>query len=116
VNRPIKIREVEILEIRLWVEDVHMQDRPDFILWLEMDIRIAAQKLSLKIPIPIEAEVGGIANALEDLDAFAERGHYPLHLPMLIIAKEGFDERVSEMKRISAYFKMKQIPVRLLKY
>ena len=116
MNKPIKIGEVEISEIRLWVEDIHTQDRPDFILWLEMDIRVVAQKLSLKIPIPIEAEVSGIADALEDLDAFAERGHYPLHLPMLVIAKEGFDERISELKRIPAYFKMKQIPVRLLKY
>jgi hypothetical protein len=94
--------------------DIHGADSPDCVLWIDISLRIFGQDLKLRVPIPVEAEKGGIfGGALEDLRKFVEREKYPIELPMLVIAEAGYNakqERVSFPVRVA----ISQIPVRLL--
>ena len=101
------------LEVTLEPKDIHVGDSPDFILWLHVKLRIFAQNLSIKIPLPIEAEKAGIEAAIEDLQKFSERGHYPAEIPMLVIAGEGYYS-LEEVRDLKVKFKVRQIPVKLL--
>ena len=94
--------------------DIHGSDSPDCLLWMEISLRLFGQNLKLKIPIPVEAEKGGIhGGALEDLKKFVERGKYPIELPMLVIADCGFDT-MEQKENFPVKFTISQIPVRLL--
>lgn len=109
-----KIGKSEI-QVSLRPQDTHIGDSPDFILWLEVSLKVFEQNLRVKVPIPVEAEVGGIDKALEDLDKFVKRGHHPLEIPMLVVATKGF--RSSEQhEKLPVHFMIKQIPERLLDY
>ena len=94
--------------------DIHGIDSPDSLLWIDISLKIFGQDLKLRVPIPVEAEKGGIyGGALEDLKKFVERGKYPIELPMLVIAEAGYETR--EQKEIlPVKFTISQIPVRLL--
>jgi hypothetical protein len=70
--------------------------------------------LKVKIPIPIEAEKGGIyGGALEDLSEFVKRKKYFIELPMLVIAEKGY-ETIEKEEIFPVRFIINQIPVRLL--
>ena len=78
------------IELKLEVQDNHRRDSPDAVLDLRITIhhpRLPAMKV--RVPIPIEGEVAGISAAKEDLRKFAEREHFPVHLPMLVIGGSG---------------------------
>ncbi len=103
------------IQVSLQPQDIHIGDSPDFILWLEVSLRLFAQNLRVKIPIPVEAEGKGINEALEDLEKFIERGNYPLEFPMLVVAAKGYNT-LEQTGKLPVQFMIKQIPVRLLKY
>jgi len=95
--------------------DIHEVDSPDCLLWVEIFLRVFSQDLKLRIPIPVEAEKGGIyGGALEDLKKFVERGRYPIEVPMLVIAEAGYDSK-EQPETFPVRFAVSQVPIRLLK-
>lgn len=102
-------------EIRLKIDPVdnHFGDSPDFILWLEIAFDAFGQELRLRVPIPVEAEKGGIGAAMEDIDKFVERRRHLLQLPMLVVAEAGYDMR-QESIDMPAQITISQIPIRAL--
>jgi hypothetical protein len=102
------------IDISLDPEDIHTFDSPDILLWVSISLRLFGQDLRLRIPIPIEAEKGGIyGGALEDLTKFIERKKYALEVPMLVVAEAGYDSK-GESGTLPVKFTLRQIPVRLL--
>ena len=102
------------INVSLDPEDIHTFDSPDSLLWISVSLRLFGQDLRLKVPIPVEAEKGGIfGGALEDLDKFVERKKYVLEIPMLVIAEAGYNSKV-ENGTLPVKFTVRQIPVRLL--
>ncbi len=109
----IEIGEAEI-RLSLAPVDVHTVGRPDSILWLEVSLGLFGQDLKLRIPVPIEAEKNGIADAMDDLEGFVARGQYIAEIPMLVVAEAGYGRR--EVRRdFPVEFTLTQIPVRRLK-
>lgn len=111
---PFKIGKAQV-QVSLKPQDTHIGDSPDFILWLEVSVKIFAQNLKVRVPLPIEAEARGINYALEDLRKFVEREKFPIELPMLVVASKGY-ANMDRTAKLPVHFKIKQIPVRLLKY
>jgi hypothetical protein len=110
----IDVNDAEI-SISLNPIDIHEINSPDCILWIDVSLKLFGQALKLKVPIPIEAEKGGIyGGALEDLKKFIERGKYPIELPMLVVAEAGYDTK-EQTESFPTRFVINQIPVRLLK-
>ena len=101
------------LRVTLTPQDTHIGDSPDCILWFDADVKIFSQDLRIRIPVPIEAEKAGLEAAVEDLDKFCERGHFPAEIPMLVVAEEGYSSQ-RKTSNILVNFKIKQVPVRLL--
>ena len=100
--------------VRLTPIDIHSIDSPDFLLWVSMEFTLFGQPMELRVPIPVEAEKGGIqGGALEDLQKLVERGRHPADVPMLVIAQSGYESRTVEMS-LPVRFNVSQIPVRLL--
>ncbi len=94
--------------------DIHGIDSPDCLLWMDISLKLFGHDLKLKIPIPVEAEKGGIyGGALEDLKKFVERGKYLIELPMLVIAESGY-ETIEQKENFPVRFTINQIPIRLL--
>lgn len=94
--------------------DIHNSDSPDFILWVDISIRIFGQDLKLRIPLPVEAEKGGIyGGALEDLKKYIEREHYQIELPMLVVSESGYDNK-EEKARLLTKILITQVPIRAL--
>ena len=95
--------------------DIHEVDSPDCILWVDISLKLIGQNLKLRIPIPVEAEKGGIyGGALEDLKKFVERRKYSIEIPMLVIAEAGYNT-TEQSESLPVRFRISQIPVRLLK-
>lgn len=95
--------------------DLHDVDSPDCILWVDIGLRLFGQDLKLRVPIPIEAEKGGIyGGALDDLRKLIERGKYPIELPMLVVAEAGYDTK-ERTEYYPTKFVVNQVPIRLLK-
>jgi len=110
----IDIDDAEI-DVALNPVDIHGADSPDCLLWVEISLELLGQDLKLRIPIPVEAEKGGIyGGALEDLKKFVDRGKYPIEIPMLVVAEAGFGTR-EQNETFPVRFTINQIPVRLLK-
>lgn len=110
----VNIGETEIT-IDLNPVDIHKIDSPDCILWVNISLKLLGQVLRLRIPIPVEAEKGGIyGGASEDLDKFIERKNYPIEMPMLVIAEKGYDTK-EKNGNFPVRFVISQMPVRLLK-
>jgi hypothetical protein len=94
--------------------DNHFLDSPDFLLWVQVSFRVFGEELKLTVPVPIEAEKGGLyGGALEDLEKFVQRQKHTIELPMLVIAESGFDEK-EKSESFPVKFSLKQIPVRLI--
>jgi len=111
-SEPFKIGKAE-LHITLASQDTHVGDSPDCILWFDASVKIFAQDLRIRIPIPIEAEKAGLGAAVEDLDKFCKRGHFLAEIPMLVVAEEGYSS-LKKTSNMLTDFRIKQIPVRLL--
>ena len=111
-SEPFKIGKAE-LQVTLTPQDTHIGDSPDCILWFDATLKIFAQELRIRIPIPIEAEKTGLEAAIEDLDKFCKRGHFPAEIPMLVVSEEGYSS-LRKTSNIPTDFRIKQIPVRLL--
>jgi hypothetical protein len=108
--------EVEDAKISLSLNpiDIHSIDSPDCLLWIDVSLKLFGQDLKIRVPIPVEAEKGGIyGGALEDLKKFIERKKYPLELPMLVIAEAGYDTK-EQNETLPVRITINQIPVRLL--
>ena len=111
--KTLKINEAEI-DISLNPVDIHNVDSPDFLIWIDMSVKVFGQDLRVRFPIPVEAEKGGIrGGALEDLRKFIERGNYPIEIPMLVISESGFETKKLRETFI-VDFTLSQIPVRLI--
>ena len=109
----VNIQGTEV-DIALNPVDIHEVDSPDCLLWIEVSLRVFGQDLQLRIPIPVEAEKGGIyGGALEDLKKFVERRKYPIEVPMLVIAEAGYDSK-EQIEAFPVRFSLSQIPIRLL--
>jgi hypothetical protein len=101
-----------VVSIDLNPIDNHAGDSPDFILVVDTTIRVFGEELRLRIPLPIEAEKGGIdGGAMEDLRKFIEREKHIIEIPMLVVAEAGYGSR--ELKeKVPVKFSIRQIPVR----
>jgi hypothetical protein len=109
----VNIQGTEV-DIALNPVDIHEVDSPDCLLWIEVSLRVFGQDLQLRIPIPVEAEKGGIyGGALEDLKKFVERRKYPIEVPMLVIAEAGYDSK-EQIEAFPVRFSLSQSPIRLL--
>ena len=108
----VRIGDAEI-RLRLRPDDIHATDSPDCLLWIELSFRLFGQQVQLKVPIPVEAEKGGTPGALEDLQKFVERGHYPIQMPMLVVAETGYETR-RQKEKFPVEFTITQVPVRVL--
>lgn len=96
--------------------DIHGTDSPDCILWVYLSLILFGQDLRLRVPIPVEAEKGGIyGGALEDLKKFIEREKYPIELPMLVVAESGYATKEQTPESFPVRFVINQIPIRQLK-
>jgi len=109
----IKIGNAEVI-LSLNPKDTHKKDRPDSILWIEITLKLFGQKFNVKLPLPIEGEKPGLKDAIEDLDAFVEREHYIIEIPMVVVSEAGYDKK-EVMKKFPTKFTIKQIPIRRLK-
>jgi len=83
-------------------------------LWIEITLKIFGQKFEVRLPISIEGEKPGLREAIEDLNAFVERGHYLIEMPMIVVSEAGYDKK-GAMKKFPTKFTVKQIPIRRLK-
>ena len=108
-----KIGNVDII-LSLNPRDTHKKDRPDSILRIEITLKIFGTKVEVSLPIPIEGEKSGLREAIEDLNAFIERGHYLIEMPMIVVSEAGYDKK-EVMKKFPTKFTVKQIPIRRLK-
>lgn len=94
--------------------DNHAGDSPDFLLWLEVGLHAFGQALKVRVPIPVEAEKGGIdGGAMEDLSKFVERRRHRVQLPMLVVAEAGYDVR-KDSRDLPAELTIIQVPIRAL--
>lgn len=110
----INIEDAEIC-ISLNPVDIHKVDSPDCLLWVEISLKLLGQDLKLRIPVPVEAEKGGIyGGALDDLRKFVERKKYPISTPMLVVAEAGYDTKEQQPELFPVQFTINQIPIRLL--
>src|SRR5213075_1012553 len=72
--------------VRLRPVDNHAGDSPDFLLWAEMEFEVFGQRVKVSVPIPVEAEKGGISGgALADLRKFVERRKHVPEIPMIVV-------------------------------
>ena len=102
------------VQIRLRPVDNHAGDSPDFLLWVEVEFELFGQPVQLAVPIPVEAEKGGISGgALEDLRKFVERKRHVIRVPMVVVSEAGYDSKEQE-ELCATKFSIIQVPVRRL--
>jgi len=112
---PRAANEAYEIDLQLQVHDNHRGDSPDAILQVSLTIRHPTlPKMTLSIPIPIEGEVAGIGAAKEDLRKFAEREHFPVRLPMLVIGGAGNPAHSSTEVQLKAKIDIDMIPYRMV--
>ena len=103
-----------VINVSLNPVDIHHVDSPDFLIWIDMSIKVFGQELKVRFPIPVEAEKRGIyGGALDDLRKFVERGNYPIEIPMLVIAEAGYEIK-KQKESFPVEFTVSQIPIRLI--
>jgi|SRR5271170_4296029 len=102
------------ISVKIDPVDNHSGDSPDFLLWIEVGLSAFGQDLRVRVPIPVEAEKGGIdGGAMEDLRKFLERRRHLVQLPMLVVAEAGYDVR-RESRDLPAEVTIMQVPIRAL--
>ncbi len=100
------------VQLRLRPVDNHVGDSPDFLLWVELEFELFSQSVKLAVPIPVEAEKGGITGgALDDLRKFVDRGKHVIELPMIVVSESGYDTR-TQVEQCATRFTICQVPVR----
>lgn len=100
------------VQLRLRPVDNHAGDSPDFLLWVELEFELFSQPVKLAVPIPVEAEKGGIAGgALDDLRKFVDRQRHVIELPMIVVSESGYDTR-TQVEQCATRFTICQVPVR----
>lgn len=100
------------VRVRFRPVDNHAGDSPDFLLWVELEFELFNQPVKLAVPIPVEAEKGGIAGgAMDDLRKFVERGRHAIQLPMLVVSEAGYDSR-QQVEHCATEVTIHQVPVR----
>ena len=71
-------------------------------------------ELRLVIPVPLEGEKGGIPAAREDLVKFAEREHFPIQLPMLVVGGAGNPAQSAQKVPVRTDVRIHLVPLRRL--
>jgi len=100
--------------VRLRPVDNHARDCPDFLLWAEIEFDLFGQQMKVSVPIPIEAEKGGIhGGALDDLRKFVDRRNHLVEIPMLVVSESGYASK-QQVEQIAAKFVISQVPIRRL--
>ncbi|RLG59393.1 MAG: hypothetical protein DRN95_02190 [Candidatus Hydrothermarchaeota archaeon] len=86
--------------------------RPDFILWIELDLDILKTRLRTEFPILVEEEDEGISNVERDYSQFLREGK--LFVPMIVV---GGEERKETLRSFHGLIKVElfQIPFPLVK-
>ena len=101
------------VDVNIEVHDNHRGDSPDVILRVSMTIRHPLlPKMKLSVPIPVEGEVAGISAAKEDLRKFADREHFPVQLPMLVVGGSGNPSHSVDQVKLKAKVEIDMIPYR----
>jgi hypothetical protein len=99
------------VEITFTPEDNHRYDSPDFIFWIGITFTLFGEEVKVKIPVPLEAEKGGIfGGALLDLEKFITREKHVIELPMPVVAESGFQSR-EQRGHLPVNFSIVQLPV-----
>ena len=92
---------------------------PDSLLIVGLMLPLFGEKVSVQIPIAIEAEKAGIGAAIQDLDKFTQRSLQGepsyLCLPMLVVTERFAGKVKSEFRNIRARFDVKEVPMENLK-
>jgi hypothetical protein len=109
VEGPVGLIEVEFRPV-----DNRVGDSPDYFLWVEIRFTLFGQPVKVAVPVPVEAEKGGIyGGALDDLRKLLGRQKHFAEIPMLVVAESGYaaEERTGELK---TQFAISQVPIRQL--
>lgn len=109
----VQIGKAEVT-VQLEAQDNHVGDSPDSFLWVTVHVRVFEQDVQIRVPILVEAEKGGIQDAMEDLEKFAARGRHQIDLPMLVVASSGYST-TEKTRDIPVKFSVRQLPVGLLR-
>ncbi|MEX2287748.1 MAG: hypothetical protein WD648_11705 [Planctomycetaceae bacterium] len=108
------LTEATNIEIEFRPVDNSVGDSPDFLLWLEVRFELFGQPVKVVVPIPVEAEKGGIhGGALEDLRKLIERRKHLAEIPMMVVSESGYDS-MEQIKDLATRFQISQVPVRRL--
>ena len=100
------------VQLRLRPVDNHAGDSPDFLLWVELEFELFSQPVKVAVPVPIEAERGGIGGgALEDLRKFVDRQRHVIELPMIVVSEAGYASK-TQLEQCATRFTIRQVPVR----
>ena len=103
-----------LIELEFRPVDNRVGDSPDFLLWVEIRFDLFGQPVKLAVPVPVEAEKGGIyGGALEDLRKFVERKKHTPEIPMLVVAESGYASK-EQTEPLTTQFAISQIPIRQL--
>jgi len=96
------------VQLRLRPLDNHAGDSPDFLLWVELEFEIFSRPVKLAVPIPIEAEKGGIdGGALDDLRKFVDRRKHVIELPMIVVSEAGYASK-TQLEQCATRFTISQ--------
>ena len=102
------------VQLRLRPVDNHAGDSPDFLLWVELEFELFSQPVRVAVPIPVEAEKGGIAGgALDDLRKFVDRRKHVIQIPMIVVSEAGYGSK-RQLEQCTTEFTICQVPVRRL--
>ncbi len=102
------------VQLRLRPVDNHAGDSPDFLLWVELEFDLFSQPVKLAVPIPVEAEKGGIAGgALDDFRKFVDRQKHLIELPMVVVSESGYDT-LTRQEQLATRVTITQFPIRRL--
>jgi hypothetical protein len=100
------------VNLQLRPKNNHVGDSPDFILWLDVEFELFGQNVKVEVPIPVEAEKGGIlGGALDDLRKFVDRRKHLIQVPMIVVAEQGFRTK-EQTEQFPTRFTITQIPIR----
>jgi|SRR5581483_6657276 len=102
------------IELEFRPVDNRVGDSPDFFLWVEIRFALFGQPVKIAVPVPVEAEKGGIyGGALDDLRKFLDRKKHLAEIPMLVVAESGYATKEQD-EALTTHFTISQVPIRQL--
>ena len=102
------------VEIQFRPVDNRVADSPDFLLWVDISFELFGQPVKISVPVPVEAEKGGIyGGALEDLRKLVERRRHLVEIPMIVVSEAGYASK-EQVEMLATRFSITQVPVRRL--